>query len=119
MAGARVNHPAVAAVAQLPNQFGKLDLDHVYSQGVPNATNALTKASAESSSSLQVRIVSFTSGMLKQKDDLFADGNQIIAVQRTRAGPIGVITVVRFYSTPIYGPFSSFLCDFRNRLHIL
>ena len=63
----RDHHLTVATVAQLPNQFGRLNLDHVYGPGpnATNATNALIKASGESLSSLQVRIVTRTSRVLK------------------------------------------------------
>ena len=71
------HHLAVVVVAQLPNQFCRLDLDHVHSQDAPNATNALIKASAESLSSLQVRIVSCTLRVLKQKDNA-ADCNRTV-----------------------------------------
>lgn len=68
---------AVAAVAELPNQFGRLDLDHARGIRATCATNALIKASAESFSSLKVHIVSRKLRVFKQKEDT-ADCYQII-----------------------------------------
>ena len=62
------DHPlTVAMAAQLPSQFGRLDLDHVQSPGAGRVTNALIKANAESLSSLQVHIISRTSRILAQR----------------------------------------------------
>ena len=58
----------VAAVAQLRNQFGRLDFDHIDGLGATRATNALIKASAESLSSLTVHIVPCTSRIFNRKD---------------------------------------------------
>jgi len=59
----------VATAAQIPNQFGRLDLDYVHCQDATNATNALIKASAGSLSFLQVHVISSTSKIPKRRDD--------------------------------------------------
>ena len=64
------NHDlAMEAVAQLPNQFRRLDFDHMESPGVIRAANALIKTNAESLSSLKVHMVYCTSRILQQKGD--------------------------------------------------
>jgi len=55
---------AIAAVAQLPKYFGRLDFYHLHNPGVIHATNALIKTNAKSLSSLTVHIISGTSGIL-------------------------------------------------------
>ena len=60
--------PTVAAVAQLGNQFGRLNLDYIYAAGSVSATNALLNASAASSSSLTVHIFFCTSRIVNRRD---------------------------------------------------
>ena len=54
----------MTVVAELRNQFGRLDFDHIYGLGATRTTNALIQASAASLSSLTVHIVSCTSRIL-------------------------------------------------------
>lgn len=58
----------IAAVAQLPMQFGRLDFDHISGQRATLATNGLIKASAGSLISLTVRLTACTSKILNRKN---------------------------------------------------